>query len=438
MNEQRLATDVVIVGGGLAGLTAASLLARAGWRVTLFEKARHVGGRAMTEAKHGFHFNLGPHALYRGAEGIKILRELDVTVSGGVPPTAGAYAIDGGTKHTLPAGPFSLLTTGLLGLPAKLELARLLGNIGKLDAQAVLRLTVNEWLAREIRHEGVRQLLRALIRVTSYGHDPDRQSAGAAIAQLQRGLATGVLYLHGGWQTLIEGLRATAAQAGVRIVTGARVETVARDSNGRVSGVRLADGAFHAASSVVIAASPAEAYALVERGEETVLHSWAQAAIPMKVACLDVALQRLPQPRALFALGIDQPLYFSVHSATAKLAPEQGAMIHAARYLGAHAADDPRAVERELEELFDLMQPGWRNAVVVSRFLPALTVSHGLVTAVQGGTMGRLGPAVPGVAGLYVAGDWVGAAGMLADASLASAQLAAQMICAQRPLAAAA
>lgn len=438
MHERSLTTDVAVVGGGLAGLAAAGLLARAGLRVTLFEKARHVGGRAITEAKHGFHFNLGPHALYRGGAGIKILRELGVTFSGGVPPTAGAYAIAGGDKHTLPSGPFSLLTTGLLGLSAKLELARLLGNIAKLDAQAALPLSINEWLERQIRHEEVRQLLRALFRVSTYGHDPARQSAGAAIAQLQMALAQGVLYLDGGWQTLVESLRAVAEQAGVRIVTGARVQTIARSDEGCVRGVRLADGAWHAAASVIIAASPVEACRLVEGGAETALQAWAQAAIPMKVACLDVALEHLPQPRALFGLGIDQPFYFSVHSATAKLAPESGALIHAAKYLGAHAAADPPAVERELEGLFDLLQPGWRDAVVMSRFLPALTVSQGLITAAQGGTIGRPGPAVPDVAGLYVAGDWVGPEGALADASLASAKLAAQLISAQRPLAVAA
>ncbi|HEY7181957.1 MAG TPA: NAD(P)/FAD-dependent oxidoreductase, partial [Blastocatellia bacterium] len=35
---------------------------------------------------------------------------------------------------------------------------------------------------------------------------------------------------------------------------------------------------------------------------------------------------------------------------------------------------------------------------------------------------------VPGVEGLYVAGDWVGPEGMLADASMASAKLAAETI----------
>jgi phytoene dehydrogenase-like protein len=57
-----------------------------------------------------------------------------------------------------------------------------------------------------------------------------------------------------------------------------------------------------------------------------------------------------------------------------------------------------------------------------------MTVYHALVTAAQGGTAGRPGPAIRDVANLYVVGDWVGPQGLLADASLASARRAAHLI----------
>jgi phytoene dehydrogenase-like protein len=60
-----------------------------------------------------------------------------------------------------------------------------------------------------------------------------------------------------------------------------------------------------------------------------------------------------------------------------------------------------------------------------------MTVSHALVTAAQDGTGGRPGPEVPGIPGLFVAGDWVGPSGILADAALASAEAAARMIVAE-------
>jgi phytoene dehydrogenase-like protein len=309
----------------------------------------------------------------------------------------------------------------------------LLGEIGKFDARGVDRLSLREWAEREIKREAARSLFHSFIRVSTYADDPERQSAGAAIAQLQLALASGVLYLDGGWQTLVHGLREAAEKEGVKIIAGARVKTVERDE--RVRGVRLTNDVFHAARTVVIAADPAEACELIEGSEATALSEWAKAAIPVRAACLNVALEHLPDPRALFALGIDRPLYFSVHSAAAKLAPENGAVIHAARYLGAGPDDAPRAVERELEEMLDMMQHGWRDAVVARQFLPAITVSNALVTAAQGGLTGRPHPAVPGVEGLYVAGDWVGPEGMLADASMASAKLAAETIARRRGVA---
>ncbi|MYR79645.1 NAD(P)-binding protein, partial [Streptomyces sp. SID5466] len=52
-----------IVGGGLAGLTAAITAAESGARVTLHEGHRALGGRART-AEGPYLANEGPHALY--------------------------------------------------------------------------------------------------------------------------------------------------------------------------------------------------------------------------------------------------------------------------------------------------------------------------------------------------------------------------------------
>ncbi|HJY84070.1 MAG TPA: FAD-dependent oxidoreductase [Candidatus Binatia bacterium] len=420
----RSTTEVVVIGGGLAGLAAATFLARAGRGVTLFDKAHEVGGRAITQAKSGFRFNLGPHALYRGGSGVRILRELGVQFTGNMPGASGGYALEHGTAYTLPAGFVSLLTTGLLRLPGKLETARLLGSLAKIDAQSVQCLTVREWLEQAIRQPEVRRLVQALFRVATYTNDPERQSAGTALAQLQMALTSNVLYLDGGWQVLVDGLCAAAQAAGVNIETGKRA--VSLEYGSTVRRVRLADGSTLNASAVIITGSPADAATLVSNSE--FLRQWADTAIPVKAACLDIGLARLPRPRALVAFGIDRPLYFSVHSAVAKLGPDGSAVIHAAKYLNATVPTDPKADEQELEGVLDVMQPGWREFVVERRFLPNMVVSHLLVTAAAGGTTGRPGPAVPGILNLYVAGDWVGPEGLLADASLASAKRTAELV----------
>jgi phytoene dehydrogenase-like protein len=152
----------------------------------------------------------------------------------------------------------------------------------------------------------------------------------------------------------------------------------------------------------------------------------------VRAACLDLALNRLPKPKALYAFGIDRPLYLSVHSASARLAPEGGALIHVAKYLAPDDHASPAQVEGELENLLDLVQTGWRASVAHRRFLPAMTVMNALAKAVQGGTEGRPGPQVDDVPGLFVVGDWVGMEGMLVDASLASARRAAEQIASER------
>ncbi|HQT64750.1 MAG: hypothetical protein B7Z75_03205 [Acidocella sp. 20-57-95] len=56
MNEIK---NIAVVGAGMAGLAAASHLAKAGLNVTLFDKGRKPGGRMATRASDGFMFNHG-------------------------------------------------------------------------------------------------------------------------------------------------------------------------------------------------------------------------------------------------------------------------------------------------------------------------------------------------------------------------------------------
>ncbi|HEY7912926.1 MAG TPA: NAD(P)/FAD-dependent oxidoreductase [Blastocatellia bacterium] len=421
-------SEVIVIGGGVAGLASATYIARAGRRVRLLEQANTIGGRARTTERGGFYLNLGPHALYRGGRGAEVLADLGVRVSGRPPSVSGAYAIKDGAKHMFPTGVVSMLATGLFNLPAKLEAARVLGSFQKIEPEPLMEVSLLDWLDTEISQPSVREFVSAAMRIATYTNAPELISAGVAISQLKLAQGSGVLYLDGGWQSLVDGLRESARLAGVEIETGVKVELIERDAAGAVRAVRLKDGRALETQAAVVASSPQVAVDLLERGDQTSLAPWAEESIPVRAACLDIALHRLPRPKALYAFGIDRPLYMSVHSASARLAPEGSALIHVAKYLPPEPGDSPETVERELEQLLDMVQPGWRAEVAHRRFLPDMIVMNAMPLASRGGARGRPAARVEDVEGLFVAGDWVGGEGLLVDASLASAREAAREV----------
>jgi phytoene dehydrogenase-like protein len=417
--------ETIVVGGGLGGLAAAAYLARAGQRVRVLEKSTHLGGRARSrrhDVEGGrFTFNLGPHALYRKGPAELALRELGVAIDGAMPGASGALAFARGQTFMLPAGPFSLLATGLLPAGAKLQVARLLASLQRLDVAALVGVNVARWLDGLGLDAEARALIEALVRVSSYTHAPHLLDASAAISQLQRVSKHNVLYLNHGWQPLVDGLERAAIAAGVEIEGGAKATKLVVEG-GRVRFVEVENGRRFEANSVILAASPSVASALLPSASELALV--ASRAVPIEAACLDVGLSRLPRPRHNFLLGVDVPYYASVHSAVADVAPLHAATIHVARYL---APGESAPNEAELFAVLERLQPGASDVVVTKSFFPKLTVMHDVVSAARGGYAGRPSVAVAGVANAALIGDWVGAEGLLADATFASARAAASL-----------
>ena len=448
-----MSKNVVIVGGGIAGLAASIFLARGGRTVTIFEKRRYLGGRAVTTLRHGYRFNVGAHALFRTGPGMRVYRELGIPTRGGIAKGKG-YAILGGEEYRMPASILSSLISGLLSPKAKIELAILLLRIRRMDLKRIENMSAREWLDKNVPNERLRLFMEALMRLGSYADHADTQSAAVAVGQVRLGLR-GVIYIDEGWQKLIDALHSAAVSVGVNFVTSSRIVGVHHE-DGAVKAIEMGGLEFDAdrmdtqslalpelkpdpvhgaripADTVILAVDPATAAELVDNTELTV--QWTGGK-PVTAACLDVALRSLPNPKNLFALGIDEPVYFSVHSAFAQLTPKGGALIHTIKYrkeqrgIDVDVEDERRRSsgtsddEQQLEALLDRMQPGWREVLVHRRFLPAMTVSNTLVTP------GMQRPsAVTPVRGLYIAGDWVGDEGILSDAALASARTAAKAI----------
>jgi phytoene dehydrogenase-like protein len=242
------------------------------------------------------------------------------------------------------------------------------------------------------------------------------------ILKTQLGLKHPVIYIDGGWETLIEGLRGVAQQAGAHIRTAAHVSGL-EYGDGRVKAVVLRDGTAVQADAVIVATSARAAGSLVGAP----LREIVETLVPAQVASLDVALRRLPNSRWTVVQDLEHPRFMSTQSLYSRVAPEGGAVIYAFKQLDPRQPGDPHADERDLQELLDTAQPGWREVVETRQFLPRIEAVGMLPMARTHGYAGRPRFRVPGVSNLYVAGDWVGE-GFLADPSLSSAREAARHI----------
>lgn len=72
--------DAIIVGGGIAGLTATAYLARAGYKTLLCEKEHHCGGLVRSFERNGFVFDGGIRAIENSGIVMPMLRQLGVDV----------------------------------------------------------------------------------------------------------------------------------------------------------------------------------------------------------------------------------------------------------------------------------------------------------------------------------------------------------------------
>jgi len=425
MEPKPAQTEVAVVGGGIAGLTAACFLARGGAEVILFEKAPTLGGRAAARESGGFLFNRGIHALYTGGAASRAFEDLGITYGHGTPKET--FVLDGGGLRPFPTSPSQFLRTELLGAGDKMELVRFLAGLSRARPKDLAGTSLQGWLDAKVRRPRLRRLLNSLAYPLVYTSALDLVSAEVFVDRFQRALKHPVHYVDGGWRVLVDGLREVAEHAGARVVNDARVEAV-EVSGGRAQGVRLRDGSVVRTSAVVLATGPRDASKLVDGGEHSALRRVVDRLIPGRVACLDVALVRLPSPEVPVVQDLGGPRFMTAQSLYSRVAPEGAALVYTFKQLDPRRPGDPREDERDLEDLLDAAQPGWREVLVNRQYLPRIEAVGALPTAESGGFAGRPGPRVPGLEDLYLAGDWVGPEGFLVDASVASARRAAKSV----------
>lgn len=119
--------DVLVVGGGLAGITAALELQRLGRRVQLVERTAQLGGKAGSTQTSLGSFPTGPTSFngrYPAFWRLLELLGLSEEATRLRPASASRFIVRGGRLHGLRPSPLSVLTTGALTMGDKWSLAR--------------------------------------------------------------------------------------------------------------------------------------------------------------------------------------------------------------------------------------------------------------------------------------------------------------------------
>ena len=174
--------DVIVIGGGLAGLTTAALLARAGKSVTLFEQlSSEIGGRARTSIYDGFYFNQGPHAFFPAAAGAAVLQELGIAYTGGILPPTGPLSIRHEEKYRLLVNSSSAPTPPESQNISGEVFDQFFDLVSKIGFKELENVSVQEWINSNIHDADAIAMMKAIIRLTTYANDPDIQSAGSAL-----------------------------------------------------------------------------------------------------------------------------------------------------------------------------------------------------------------------------------------------------------------
>ena len=280
------AKDVVVVGGGFAGLSAGVALAQNGFRVALLESKPVLGGRAYSfiDTDTGDFVDNGQHVLmgcYR--ETLAFLERIGTRDRLIVHPNLAIEMLDGPDKSAmlktahLP-GPLhmagAILCYRHLSLGERFRLmaaGRRLMRLWKRDRDRLRHMTVAEVMDELAQSDRVRQCFWYPLALATLNEDPQIASAGLLAAVLERAffarrIDSAFVYSKVGLSDLYcEAASSIIERAGGVVACRSIVEAIDFDDEQAVA-VRLRDGARLQAANFVIAIPPDHLLRLLPEG----------------------------------------------------------------------------------------------------------------------------------------------------------------------------
>ncbi len=430
---------VLVIGGGLAGITAALDCAAAGASVTLVEVRRRLGGAAYSFERDGLEIDNGQHVFLRccvayrallrrlGSEHlVRVQPRLEIPV---LKPGAAPFVL---RRSSLPAPlhlaaalaryPHLTLAQRLSAGRAALALMRLTRSPRGAQALQRDRVTFAAWLARHGQGGEAVDALWDLIALPTLNLPAEQASLALSAFVFANGLFAGAdagdIGFHAATlsETIGEPARRALEQAGVEVRLGWRAEALERDSAGfrlharapRAAGARRepqdspAGGASVHADAAVVAVPHTRAAAILEPLLGAAARRFA-ALESSPIVNLHVVYDREVLARP-FAAGVGTPVQYLFDRTAAAGAPA------GCQYLAVSLSGAEREMQMSVPALRERFIPALRELLPRAR---EANVESFLVTREHAATFRP----TPGVAalrpathtaldGLLLAGAW--------------------------------
>ncbi len=349
--------DVIVVGAGLAGLTAAVHLQRAGLSVSVLEASDGVGGRVRTDKVDGFLLDRGFQVLLTAYPEAR--RTLDYEALGLRAFAPGALVRVGGRFHRMtdprrrPGDLAATLRAPVGSLADKMRVGKLRSRVGRGSLEDLFKRPETTTL-EALKDAGISDaMIERFLRPFLGG------------IFLERGLETSSrmfefvvrMFAEGDATLPARGMGAIPQQLAGCLIAGT-VRTDARVVSVEASGAALEDGERLAARAVVIATDGVAAAGLIPQLGELASRS---------VTCLYFAAGAPPIDEPILVLngeGVGLVNNLSVPSQVAPSYAPPGASLVSATVIGDPSLGDgvlEAAVQGQLQTWFGRQARGWRH-----------------------------------------------------------------------------
>lgn len=250
--------DVIVIGGGIAGLTVAYNLTKLGRKVLVIEKEKELGGALRSKKMNGSYLELAYHHIFDGDNiTLKLIKSLGLKndLYTGYPYIGFYYKnkIHNLTKNTDLIGfkPLSVMEKFRLGIVMVMIL--LSTDMKKLD-----HIPTKEWLIKWGGKSLYNKFFLPMIK-GKFGDTSDRTSTAWFVSRIKLRAKRGkkgekLTYLMGGFYRMIERLAEEIKQSGGEIIINKRIEKIIV-KNESVVGVKVS-GTIISTGSVVSTIPP--------------------------------------------------------------------------------------------------------------------------------------------------------------------------------------